>query len=112
MKSLIKEELKTYNFTYDSGKAERARKALYYYLCEDEILFELARQFTYEHFSDSIDYLKAMGLKYSKSRDYIPVAAFCFMLPLAFSANFFIEKEASFGEYIMMLTSYFGEMEY
>ena len=112
MKEVIREELKTYELEYDSDKAQIARKALYDYLCQDEILCELARKFTFEQFDNSMSYLKAYGFKYSKSGDYIPVATFCFLNPLAFSVNFFIDKTFDQSEYFMLLTSYFGGLLY
>ena len=96
--------------TYNDEKLSKSRKKLYDFLIKDKILSPGISEFDFLQFNSAISQLRAMGVTYSATGDYLPIATFCFMLPLSAAMGYFILEETTWDEYLEILNMYFGKV--
>ena len=96
--------------THDDGKLSKSRKKLYKFLINDKILSSGISEFNFSQFNSAISKLKAMGIAYSSTGDYLPISTFCFALPLSAAIGYFITEDLTWDEYFDVLTQYFGNI--
>ncbi len=76
--------------TSNDPNLSEERYKLYNFLKNYSEIFEGAfSELTFTQFSNAIDFMKAQGFLYSSHGDYLPIASFCFVHPLAFASSFF-----------------------
>lgn len=87
------------------------RYKLYNFLRNYSEIFEGAfSDLTFTQFSNAIDFMKAKGFLYSSHGDYLPIASFCFVHPLAFASSFFgssSDMELTWDEVSQQIIWYF-----
>ncbi len=96
--------------THDDEKLSKSRKKLYKFLINDKILSSGISEFDFPRFNSAISQLKAMGVTFSSTGDYLPIATFCFGLPLSAAIGYFIAEDLTWDEYFDILTQYFGKL--
>lgn len=61
---------------------------------------------SFENFCKAIDYMKSINFTYGKYGDYMPIAAFCFLKPLAFVYTFFDDNRTQDDEELALACIY------
>ena len=102
MKKAIREETKNGN----NPKQILRREELFTFLCKDQILGRVINGFSFDSFSNAIDYLKNNYKLWSAHGDYIPICTFCFLLPLSIAVGYFVENEVTWEDFKSFLDQY------
>lgn len=61
---------------------------------------------SFENFCKAIDYMKSINFTYGKYGDYMPIATFCFLQPLAFVYTFFDDNRTQDDEKLALACIY------
>ncbi len=107
---VLKKAIKMEKSSVDENTLYKERKKAYGFLCSDEILSDIITDFSFEQFSHAIERMKELGIKYSSTGDYVPIASFFFLPSLSVVHRHFIKNELDLRDMHHELSDYFGEI--
>lgn len=105
---LLKRSIRNETSYIHVSNRTKSRADLFAFLVRDEVLGELMSHISFDVFCESINKMREMGLHYSRSGDYIPIASLCFKPSLQLCVSYFAKNEITLFEFIQEITAYFG----